>query len=94
MRKFIMVFTAVTLALGTMAMTASAQTQAQGAASFPENATPFVKQAAWTSFTEQLKNPTAFVKRAACNGTTGSCGCGPGWVTACPNRCCHCVPCY
>jgi hypothetical protein len=32
-------------------------------------------------------------KNAACNGTTGYCGCGPGWVSRCAPRCCRCVPC-
>jgi hypothetical protein len=99
MRKLTMILTAVMFMLGTMAMTASAQTQAPGAASFPaqlQNATPFVKQAACTSasFTAQLKNTTPFVKQAACNGSTGYCGCGPGWISACAPRCCRCVPCY
>ena len=120
MRKLTMILTAVMFVLGTMAMTASAQTQAPGAASFPaqlQNATPFVKQAACTSasftaqlksttpfvkqaactstsFAAQLKNTTPFVKQAACNGSTGYCGCGPGWISACAPRCCRCVPCY
>jgi hypothetical protein len=41
-----------------------------------------------------LKNATPIVKQAACNGTTGGCGCGPGWVSACLPRCCRCVPCW
>ena len=41
-----------------------------------------------------LKNATPIVKQAACNGTTGYCGCGPGWVSACAPRCCRCVPCW
>jgi hypothetical protein len=41
-----------------------------------------------------LRNATPIVKQAACNGTTGYCGCGPGWVSACAPRCCRCVPCY
>ena len=99
MRKLTMILTAAVLVLGTMAMTASAQTQAPVAASFPaqlKNATPFVEQAACTStsFTAQFKNATPFVKQAACNGRTGYCGCGPGWVSACVPRCCRCVPCY
>jgi hypothetical protein len=40
-----------------------------------------------------LKNATPIVTPAACNGTTGGCGCGPGWVSACAPRCCRCVPC-
>ena len=32
-------------------------------------------------------------KNAACNGRTGYCGCGPGWISSCAPRCCHCVPC-
>jgi hypothetical protein len=41
-----------------------------------------------------LRNATPIVKQAACNGTTGYCGCGPGWISACAPRCCRCVPCY
>ena len=41
-----------------------------------------------------LRNATPIVKRAACNGATGYCGCGPGWISACAPRCCRCVPCY
>ncbi len=42
-----------------------------------------------------LKNATPIVKLAACNGWTGACGCGPGWISACaPRGCCRCVPCY
>lgn len=40
-----------------------------------------------------LKNATPIVKLAACNGTTGYCGCGPGWISACAPQCCRCVPC-
>jgi len=40
-----------------------------------------------------LKNATPITTPAACRGFTGGCGCGPGWVSACPNRCCRCVPC-
>jgi hypothetical protein len=41
-----------------------------------------------------LNHSTSLVKKAACDGSTGYCGCGPGWVSACAPRCCHCVPCY
>ncbi len=41
-----------------------------------------------------LKNATPIVKLAACNGGTGYCGCGRGWISACAPRCCRCVPCY
>jgi hypothetical protein len=41
-----------------------------------------------------LRNATPIVKQAACNGGTGYCGCGPGWISACAPRCCRCVPCY
>ena len=40
-----------------------------------------------------LKNATPIVKMASCRGRTGGCGCGPGYVSACGNRCCRCVPC-
>jgi hypothetical protein len=42
----------------------------------------------------KLRNATPIVKQAACNGATGYCGCGPGWISACAPRCCRCVPCY
>lgn len=45
------------------------------------------------SFLSQLKNATPIVKEIACRGYTGGCGCGPGFVSACRNRCCRCVPC-
>jgi hypothetical protein len=41
-----------------------------------------------------LKNATPYIKKAACNGGTGYCGCGPGWVSACAPRCCRCVACW
>ena len=41
-----------------------------------------------------LKNATPIVRQAACNGGTGYCGCGPGWISACAPRCCRCVPCW
>jgi hypothetical protein len=78
MRKLTTTLTAVVLVLGSMAVTASAQTQAPGAASFHA----------------QLKNATPIVKQAACNGTTGAYGCGPGWVRRCGYYGCRCVPCY
>jgi hypothetical protein len=40
-----------------------------------------------------LKNATPVPTRVDCRGGTGACGCGPGWITACPDRCCRCVPC-
>jgi hypothetical protein len=43
---------------------ASAQTQQPGAAGLKA----------------QVQNATPVIKQAACNGTTGGYGCGPGWV--------------
>jgi hypothetical protein len=65
--------------LGGMAMSASAQNQAPGAARLHA----------------QIQNATP-IHQAACNGWTGSCGCGPGWISACAGagRCCHCVRCW
>jgi hypothetical protein len=40
-----------------------------------------------------LRNATPIIKRAACDGSTGYCGCGPGWITSCAPNCCRCVPC-
>jgi hypothetical protein len=67
MRKFTLTLTAAALALGTMALTAGAQTQQPGAANLHA----------------QIHNFTPIVKQAACNGTTGVYGCGPGWVRRC-----------
>ncbi len=78
MRKLTMTLTVVVLVLGSMAVTASAQTQAPGAASLHA----------------QLKNATPIVKQVACNGTTGVYGCGPGWIRRCGYYGCRCVPCY
>ena len=64
MRKLTITLTATVLAFGAMALTASAQTQAPGAA----------------SLNSQLKNATPWVHKAACNGATGGHGCGAGWV--------------
>jgi hypothetical protein len=41
-----------------------------------------------------LRNATPIVTPTACNGGTGYCGCGPGWISACAPRCCRCVPCW
>jgi hypothetical protein len=65
---------AAALALGMMASTANAQTAHTGAA---------VLHA-------QLHNFTPIIKKAACNGTTGVYGCGPGYVWN--GR--RCVRCY
>jgi len=40
-----------------------------------------------------LKNATPIVTLAACSGTTGHCGCGAGWVSACGDQCCQCRRC-
>jgi hypothetical protein len=78
MRKLTMALTAAALVLGTMAITADAQTQAPGAASLHA----------------QLQNATPIITHAACNGTTGGYGCGPGWVRACDGfGHCRCVRC-
>jgi len=78
MRKLTMTLTAAVLVLGTMAMTASAQTQAPIAVNFhaPLNYSPRI------------------ITEAACNGRTGVRGCGPGWFWACgPYGHCRCVRC-
>jgi hypothetical protein len=79
MRKLCLMLTAAALALGTMALTANAQTEHPGAAVLHG----------------QVHNFTPIVKQVACNGTTGAYGCGPGWVWRCGyyHRC-RCVPCY
>jgi len=76
-RKLTMTLMAAVLALGAMAMQASAQNQHYGVAGI-----------------QALKNATPIVRQVACNGWTGSCGCAPGWVSGCANRCCRCVRCW
>jgi hypothetical protein len=73
MRKLGMILTAAALALGTMALTANAQTAHPGAA----------------VLNGQLHNFTPIIEKAACNGTTGAYGCGPGYVWN-GRRCVHC----
>jgi hypothetical protein len=63
MKKLTITLTAAALALGTLAVTASAQTQRLGAASLHA----------------QIQNFTPIITQIACNGTTGVHGCGPGW---------------
>jgi hypothetical protein len=77
MRKFTMTLTAAVLVLGTMAMSAGAQTQAPGAASLHA----------------QLKKAAPIFKQVACDGTTGVYGCGPGWMRRCGYYGCRCVRC-
>jgi hypothetical protein len=54
-------------------------------------------QSAAGSTHAQAQNVTPIVKLAACNGTTGGYGCGPGWVRRCwwnhGIRRCACRPC-
>ncbi|MGA3310959.1 MAG: hypothetical protein ABSD08_20460 [Xanthobacteraceae bacterium] len=64
MRKLTLTLTAAALALGTMTLTASAQTQHPGVAGLHA----------------QSQNFTPIIEKAACNGWTGSMGCGPGWI--------------
>jgi hypothetical protein len=64
MKKLALTLTATALVLGTMAITANAQTQAPGAASLHA----------------QVQNATPIIKKAACDGYTGVRGCGPGWT--------------
>jgi hypothetical protein len=78
MRKLTMILTAAALMLGTLAIAANAQTQAPGAASLHA----------------QIHNFTPIIKQAACNGTWGAYGCGPGWVRRCGYWGCRCMPCY
>ena len=63
MKKLTMTLAVAALGLGTMAMTANAQTQSLGAASFHA----------------QLKNATPIIKHVDCQGGTGVYGCGAGW---------------
>jgi len=64
MRKLTIILAAAAFVLGSMAITANAQTQAPGAASIHA----------------QIQNATPVIRKAACNGRTGVYGCGPGWV--------------
>jgi hypothetical protein len=77
MRKLTMISAAAVLVLGTIAMTTGAE--AQGIRG--------------SSVCQAVKNFTPYIKEAACNGKTGYCGCGAGWITSCPPHCCRCVPC-
>jgi hypothetical protein len=79
MRKIMVTLTGVAFVLGALAISASAQTQSPGAASFHA----------------QLQNATPIVKKAACNGMTGGHGCGGGYVWACGpyGGNCRCVRC-
>jgi hypothetical protein len=74
-----------------VAMTLSAAVFVLGALALPASAQNEQRGAASI---HALKNASPIVKQAACNGTTGYCGCGPGWISACAPRCCRCVPCY
>jgi hypothetical protein len=57
--------------------------------------TPVLKSSCAEPSIHALKNATPIVRLAGCNGATGVCGCGPGWVSACaPRGCCRCVPCW
>jgi hypothetical protein len=78
MRNFTMTLMTAALVLGVMVSQASAQNVNRGALC-PADA---------------LKNATPIVTRAACNGFTGGCGCAPGWISACRDRCCRCVRCW
>jgi hypothetical protein len=76
MRKLTMTLTVVTLALGTMAVAANAQTQSLIAGSLRAQAQNFTP-----------------ITKAACNGTWGRYGCGPGTVRYCRGGRCWCGPC-
>jgi hypothetical protein len=74
-----------TLTLAAMALVLAAMTMTAGAQS----------QLRGADTLHALKNATPIVRLAACNGGTGACGCGPGWISACaPRGCCRCVPCW
>ena len=75
MKKSTLIVTVVALALATMANVADAQTQAPGAANIHR----------------QSQNFTPIIEKAACNGYTGSMGCGPGWIWS--GYWHRCVPC-
>ena len=40
-----------------------------------------------------LTNMTPMATLASCTGTTGYCGCGPGFISSCAPGCCKCVRC-
>lgn len=79
MKKLMMTLAAAGIVLGSLALTAGAQTQAPGAANIHA----------------QLHNATPIIKKVACNGGTGGHGCGPGWTWACGpyGGNCRCVRC-
>lgn len=40
-----------------------------------------------------LTNITPMATLASCTGTTGYCGCGPGFISSCAPGCCDCIRC-
>lgn len=40
-----------------------------------------------------LTNITPMATLASCTGTTGYCGCGPGFISSCAPGCCNCIRC-
>ena len=78
MRKLTLTLTAAALALGTMALTANAQTQQPGAASLHA----------------QSQNFTPIIKQAACNGYNRSLWLRPGMDLGAAGGRCRCVRCY
>jgi hypothetical protein len=77
MRNLAITLITTVFMLGAMALQASAQNVNRGAIC-PANA---------------LKNATPIVTEVACRGWTGRCGCGPGFISACRDRCCRCIRC-
>ena len=66
MKKLTLTLTVTALVLGSMVLSANAQTQALGAASIHA----------------QVQNATPIVKQAACRGRNAHCGSGWTWVCA------------
>src|ERR1700675_2138132 len=75
MQNLTKALTVCALLLGAMVVQTSAQTQALGAANIHA----------------QIRNATPIIEKAACNGTTGQYGCGPGSIWSSSVR--ACVPC-
>ena len=76
-----------------LAVVLSATVLVLATATFPVDAQ---SQQRGVGIIHKLTNASPWVKKIACDGWTGICGCGPGRVDACWERtrqCCGCVAC-
>jgi hypothetical protein len=89
MRKLALTLAAGALAFGVLISHAAAQ-QLNTPQMMSPRATAASEFSVLTIPTLKFASPATV---AACNGHTGACGCGPGFVSACRHYCCHCRPC-